>query len=146
MAVEIGEVSLALLTRISAFERADIVYHRVPGLDGDLAQTLGRPSVHIQLDGIFYGSTAKDDLGNLRKMYLERKPVDFLADAVGNGYFAQVLIASLEVCQRAGETDQFDFSCEVVEYVQPPEPAAADPLGLIDTSLVDEATGFVDNV
>jgi hypothetical protein len=146
MAVEIGKLSLTLLTHIAVHEHADIVHHRVPGLDGDLAQTLGRPSVQVLLEGIFYGATAKDDIANLRKMYLAREPVDFLADAVGGGYFSQVLISRLRVSQRAGETDQFNFACDVVEYVEPPQPQALDPFGPIDASLLNEATAFVDDV
>jgi hypothetical protein len=146
MAVEIGTVSLDQLTHVEVRERADIVRHRVPGLDGDLSQALGRPSVEVAISGIFFGDTAADDLGKLRKIYLDRKPVDFLADAVGDGYFTQVLIANLSVAQRAGETDQFDFTCEVVEYVEPPQPAVSSPFGDIDTSLIDEASGFMDDV
>ena len=65
---------------------------------------MGRPSVEVVLEGIFFGDSAADDLGKLRKVYLDRKPVDFLADAVGSGYFAQVLVSNLAVTQRAGET------------------------------------------
>jgi hypothetical protein len=146
MAVEIGSVTIELLTGVAVRERADIVRHRVPGLDGDLQQALGRPSVEVVLDGIFFGDSAADDLGKLRKVYLDRKPVDFLADAVGSGYFTQVLVSRLEVAQRAGETDQFDFRCEVVEYVPPPEPVAADPFGAIDAGLLGEAAAFMDDV
>src|SRR5262249_51194295 len=122
MAVEIGSVSLEALTQVTVREQAAIVSHRVPGLDGDLSQVTGRPSVVIELQGIFYGPTALDDLGKLRAAYLDRKPLDFFADAVGQGYFAQILISSLQISQHAGDTDQFRFACRVVEYVEPPEP------------------------
>ena len=67
--------------------------------------------------------------------YLERKPVDFFTEAIGEGYFAQVLIAKLEVSQQAGYPDQFDFGCAVVEYVEPPEPVTADPFASLDAGL-----------
>jgi hypothetical protein len=146
MPVEIGKVTLDRLTHVAVREQADIVCHRVPGLDGDLSQTLGRSSVELQLTGIFYGPTAADDLNKLRKVYLDRKPVDFLADAVGDGYFTQVLVRNLSVTERAGESDQFEYTCEVVEYVKPPEPVVASPFGDIDASLVTEAAAFIDDV
>jgi hypothetical protein len=146
MAVEIGSVSLAALTYVSVRERAAIVSHRVPGLDGDLSQVTGRPSVMVELHGIFYGPSALADLGKLRTAYLDRKPLDFFADTVGEGYFTQVLIANLHVSQHAGDTDQLRFVCQVLEYVEPPEPALADPLGALDTGLLDEAAGFMDDV
>jgi len=149
MAVEIGKISLERLTCITVNEVARIVPHAVPGLAGDLAQTLGRPSVEVNLDGIFFESTAGDatsGLDALRQLYLSQKPVDFFADAVGQGYFTQVLISSLHVTQQAGETDLFNFSCKLVEYVEPPEPKAADPFGALDAGLVDEASSFMDDV
>jgi hypothetical protein len=149
VAVEIGKISLERLTCITVNEVARIVPHAVPGLAGDLAQTLGRPSVEVNLDGIFFEAAADDAAGGLdalRQLYLAQKPVDFFADAVGQGYFTQVLISSLHVTQQAGETDQFNFSCKLVEYVEPPEPKAADPFGALDAGLVDEASSFMDDV
>jgi hypothetical protein len=144
MAVELGSVSLSALSDVVVRERARLARHAVPGLAGDLAQTLGRPSVAVELRGICYGPTASDDLKKLRGVHLDQKPVDFFADAVGEGYFAQVLIARLDVRQRAAIPDQFDFVCEVLEYVEPPQPAAPSVLGGIDASLLDEAAGAMD--
>jgi hypothetical protein len=114
-------------------------------MKGDLAQTLGRPSVDVDLRGIFYGGNMANELNRLRTAYLANPPVDFFAEAVGEGYFSQVLIAKLEVSQRAGYLDQFDFACEVVEYVEPPQPAAADPFAALDAGLMNQATGLIDD-
>jgi hypothetical protein len=146
MAVRLGTIEIEKLTQVSVRERARIVHHAVPGLAGELAQTLGRSSVEVVLDGIFYGAEALEKLGELRKLHLEYKPVDFFADAIGEGYFTQVLISRLDLTQRAGELDQFNFTCEVIEYVEPPEPAVTDGLPGLDTGLLDEAAGFMDDV
>jgi hypothetical protein len=146
MAVELGSISLDKLTQVSVRERTRMVHHAVPGMSGNLAQMLGRSSVEVVLSGIFFGAGAADSLKGLRDLYLERRPVDFFADAVGDGYFTQVLIAWLEVYQKAGEPDQFTYSCELVEYVEPPEPALADPLLGLDTDLLSEAASFMDDV
>jgi hypothetical protein len=146
MTVELGGVTLTHLTQVTVQEQARTVYHSVPGMSGDLAQTLGRPAVTVLFRGIFYGDTAADDLKQLRTAYLEHQPVDFFTAAVGEGYFAQFLIDRLEVMERAGYADQFDFVCQVVEYVEPPAPIVADPFALPDTSLLDEAAAFADDV
>jgi hypothetical protein len=146
VAVEIGAVSLERITQVAVRERARIVHHAVPGLAGELAQTAGRPSVEVELHGIFYGPTALEDLGRLRGLHLEQRPVDFFAEAVGEAYFTQVLIAGLDIRQRAGAIDEFEFVCQAVEYVEPPEPAVVDPLGGLDTGILDEAAGFMDDV
>lgn len=146
MAVELGGLVLDHLTHVSIGERARIVRHDVPGLSGELAQTLGRLSVEVSLRGVFYGPGAVDELNRLRNAYLGREPVDFFTESVGEGYLTQVLISRLEISQRAGDLDQFDFACGVVEYVEPPEPVSLDPLAALDTGLLEEAAGFVEDV
>lgn len=146
MAVELGGILLDHLTHVSVSERARIVHHDVPGLSGELAQALGRLSVEVSLRGLFYGPSALDDLERLRGVYLDGEPVDFFTESVGEGYFTQVLISQLEVSQRAGYLDQLDFLCRVVEYVEPPQPAAVDPLAALDAELLGEAAAFVDDV
>ena len=145
MAVELGGITIRNLTHVAVHERARIVRHPVPGMSGDLAQTLGRSSVEVSLRGVFYGASAAEDLSRLRAAYLERKPVDFFSEAIGEGYFSQVLIATLEVSQQAGYPDQFDFGCAVVEYVEPPEPVTADPFAALDAGLLGEASGLIDD-
>jgi hypothetical protein len=146
MAVELGSLSLEKLTSVAVHEHARLVHHEVPGLAGSLAQTLGRSSVRIELQGIIYGASVADDLKSLRSIYLDQKPVDFFADAVGEGYFTQVLISHLEVAQRAAAFDEYDYCCELVEYVEPPEPAALDALSGLDTGILAEAGAFMDDV
>src|SRR5262245_56069730 len=146
MPVQVGDINLERLTHVAVRERANTVRHRVPGLAGDLAQAMGRPSVEVVLEGILYGAVAADDLGRLRALHLDQQPVDFFADSVGDGYFTQVLVCALDVSQRAGELDQFSFTLRVVEYVEPPEPAVADPFAALDAGLLDEAAGYMDDV
>jgi len=146
MAVELGGISLEHLTAVAVREETRIARHSVPGMQGDLAQVLGRPSVEVSFQGIFFGPGAADELAALRRAAAEQRPVDFFTEAVSEGYFAQVLITALHVGQRAGYLDQFDYSCTVREYVEPPAPALADPLGGLDAGLLDEAAAFMDDV
>ncbi|NET34770.1 MAG: hypothetical protein F6K19_22550 [Cyanothece sp. SIO1E1] len=146
MTVELGGITLNLLTEISVREQTRIVHHGVPGLSGDLAQALGRPSVMVAMQGIFYGETAEADLQRLRDAYLGQEPLDFFTATIGEGYFTQVLITKLDTAQRVNYPDQFDFKCEVVEYVEPPEPVAVAALGNLDADLLGDATAFMDDV
>jgi hypothetical protein len=102
--------------------------------------------VQIRVRGIFYGDDAADKLKTLRDHLLGREPVDFLCEITGEGYFSQVLVDRLDVGQRAGRLDEFDFDCALVEYVPPPPPPAADPFAGIDAGLLDEAAGMMDDV
>jgi hypothetical protein len=147
MAVELGGMTLQLLTRVTVNERARVVPRAVPGLSGDLSQVLGRPSVEVTLEGIFYGSDAADQLKQLRALKLGDEPVDFFADTVGDGYFSQVMISGIEVVQAAGDLDQFTYRCELMEYVEPPAPAVPlSALAELDAGILSEAAGFLDDV
>jgi hypothetical protein len=146
MAVELGDLTVQQLTRVSVREVARIETHNVPGMSGSLFQVMGRPSVEVEFAGIVYGATPLDDLQPIRDAYLAQEPVGFFTESVGEGYFTEVLIRRLEVAQRASHPNQFDFQCLVAEYVEPPEPAVADPFGGINAGLLDEATAFIDDV
>jgi hypothetical protein len=107
---------------------------------------MGRPSVELHVDGVFFGADAADRLKGLRELHWAGAPVDFFAEAVGEGYFAKVVIAGLQVQQSAGSLDEYAYRCVLIEYVEPPEPASLDALGGLDTSLLDEAGAFMDDV
>ena len=143
MPVELGSIRLDRIHRIATLEQADFVNHRIPGLEGNVVQDVGRDSVRLQIEGIFYSQTAQADMEGLREIYKAREPVDFLAEIVGQAYFAQVILERFEVVQRAHEPDQFSFLLVVAEYVVPPEPelpAAPD----IDLAILEEAQNFMD--
>jgi hypothetical protein len=146
MALELAGVALDQLTSIEASEVAALVRHAVPGLNGEYVQDLGRPSVRIRVQGIFYGDDAADRLKTLRGHLLDRQPVDFLCEVTGDGYFTQVVVDQLQVAQRAGRPDEFDYVCTVSEYVPPPPPPSDSLLGDLDAGLLDEAAGLMDDV
>ncbi len=146
MTVELGSLVLEHLTHVSMREQTRLVQHPVPGFDGDFIQTLGRPAVGVYFEGIFYGTTAASELDQLRQAHLAQTPVDFFTEVVGEGYFTQVLITQLAVTQRVQFLNQFDFACEVIEYIEPPVPTTANPLLDIDAELAGEAAAFMDGV
>lgn len=145
MAVELAGIQLNRVHKISTVEQAALVYHRIPGLEGSLVQNLGRDSVQLQIEGIFYGATARDDLEKLRDIYKQRQPVDFLAEITGQAYFGQVILDRFEVDQVAQDPDQFSYTLIVSEYVAPPEPEVA-AVGFpdVDASILAEAQSFID--
>ena len=76
----------------------------------------------------------------------EATRVDLLADAAGDGYVARVLLAGLDVWQRSGDVDRFDYRVVLVEYVEPPAAPTLEAMPGIDTSLAQEAAGYLDDV
>ena len=92
MPIELAGIQLNRIHRITTLEQGAFVYHRIPGLEGDVVQNLGRDSVRLRIEGIFYGDSAREDMESLREIYKAKEPVDFLAEIVGQAYFAQVLL------------------------------------------------------
>ena len=146
MPIEIGGIQLNRIHTLATLEQAALVVHHIPGLEGSVAQNLGRESVRLRVEGIFYGPTAKDDLEALRELYKKREPVDLLVEIVGEAYFSQVIISRLEVFEVAGSPDEFGYALRLTEYVEPPEPEAAPDFAAVDTSILEDAQSFMDAV
>ena len=145
MPIELASIVLQKIHRINTLEQVGYVRHRVPGLDGELAQELGRQSVRLQIEGMFYGADAESELAKLRKIYRQKQAVEFLADILGNAYFAEVLIDRLEVRQRADEPSQYSYSLVITEYIKPPEAVLLE-VPSVDTGILAEAKSFMDAV
>lgn len=147
MPIEVAGISLHRVHAVRTREEADFVRHRIPGLDGDIVQDMGRKSVRLRISGMFFGEEALEDLASLRELYQKREPVDFLAELVDQAYFAQVILERLEVQQVAGAPESIAYELDVAEYVEPPEPEFGD-LGLpeVDLAIELEALDFMDMI
>lgn len=131
MAIELGGVAFPRVHRIVTLEQAAFVYHRVAGQAGNLVQNLGRDSVRLQIEGIFYGPKAQESLARLRDLYLKREPVDFVADITSGAYAGRVTIDRLDVNQSAQAPEQFSYVLIISEYVPPPKTS-------LNTRLIDQ--------
>lgn len=131
MAIELGGVQFPRVHRIVTLEQAAFVYHRIPGQAGNLVQNLGRDSVRLQIEGIFYGPQAQESLARLRDLYLKRTPVDFVADITSGAYAGRVTLDRLDVTQAADAPEQFSYELIITEYVPPPKPG-------LNTKLIDQ--------
>ncbi|TQM61940.1 hypothetical protein [Humibacillus xanthopallidus] len=146
MAVQLGSVALDHLSDVAVRDAVRLARYDVPAMAGDLLQPLGRPAVDLVLQGSFFGSDAAQQLAELRTVLRGGDPVDLLADAAGDGYVAKVVVAGLDVWQRSGDVERFDYRVVLVEYVEPPAAPALGALPGIDASLAQEAVGYLDDV
>lgn len=125
MPIELANIQLYRVHRIRTLEQASLTHHPVPGLEGSITQNLGRDSVRLEIEGIFYGPNARNNLEILRNAYKKREPVDFLADIVGQAYFSQVILERFEVVQSAEIPDQFSYRLTIAESVSATKSPAA---------------------
>ncbi|MDZ8263309.1 DNA circularization N-terminal domain-containing protein [Nostoc sp. ChiQUE01b] len=140
MGVKLAGIDLQRVHRIQTLEQNHFVYHRIPGMQGNLVQNLGRDAVRLQIQGIFYGIKAQVSLEALRQVYKEHKPVDFMADVVGQAYFSQVTIEQFQVVQSSQEPDQFSYSLAITEYTPI---TSQTPTTDIDQNIKKDAAGFM---
>lgn len=143
MPIQIADLTLSRVHRITTLEQSAFVHHRVPGAAGDVLQDLGRRSVRLRIEGICFGPTAKDDLQALRGLYVAREPVDFIADVVGQTYVSRVALDRLEVSDSADDPEQFAWTLTVSEYVEPP-PRADAALDAVDAAIAADAAALMD--
>nr|AIA11712.1 Unknown Function [uncultured bacterium] len=141
MAIELAGIQLHRVHQIETLEQSNFVYHSIPGMQGSVAQDLGRDSVRLRVRGIFYGAKATQDLEALRRVYKERQPVDFLAEVVGQAYFSQVVLERFEVTQAADEPEQFSYALTIAEFVAPT--AAPVTTAQVDAAIQLEAASFM---
>ncbi|MFG6102187.1 DNA circularization N-terminal domain-containing protein [Leptothoe sp. EHU-05/26/07-4] len=143
MPIELAKIQLDRVHKVDTLERAALVHHQVPGLEGNITQNLGRNSVRLQIEGIFYGTSAEEDLETLRKAYKQREPVDFLADIVGRAYFSQVVLEQFDVLQAAQAPEQFSYRLTIAEYV-PPKPSTIADAAAVDQAIQSQAQLLLD--
>jgi hypothetical protein len=91
--------------------------HRVPALEGDLLQPLGRRAVRIRLQGMLTGSEAGKSLETLRGKFRAAEPVRFVADIATATKIARVLIEEMRVRELAGKPERFEYAITLVEYI-----------------------------
>ena len=148
MAVELGGITVHGVTDVSVRERTRLAHHAVPGA-GDLVQVLGRGAIEVSFTGSCHGPDAEAQLTRLRAARVSGEPLDFVADAVGEGLVTRVVVGALDVRQRAGRLDELGFRCTVTEHVEPPRPATEQRglFGLdVDAALNLEAARFLDGI
>lgn len=143
MSLEINGIELKNVHRITTFENGGFIQHHVLGMDGNLCQDIGRQSLQLQIDGIFYGKEIEKELKALRDVFLKREPVEFLAQIKGQAYAAKVVIDSLRVMESNEQPDQYVYQINVFEYIQPPDSTAIN-LDKIDSQVKLEALQIVD--
>ena len=143
MPIQLADLSLNRVHRITTLEETAFVHHRVPGAAGDVLQDLGRRSVRLRVEGICYGAKAKEELEQLRGLYAAREPVDFIADVVGQTYVSRVALDRLEVAEHARDPEQFTWTLTVSEYVEPPARGEA-ALEAVEANVQLEAAALLD--
>ncbi len=125
----IDDIALAAVQRIRQETRQDYVKQRIPGLEGELHQRLGRPSHRVLLTGFLLPATAQDDLKALQEKVSAGEEVTFTADITTALGIDHMVIEAFQAEQQAGPAGQIAYSMILSESPPLPPPAEVSAFG-----------------
>jgi hypothetical protein len=141
----LGDWEVPRVSLLRTEEARKLAEHRVPGRAGSVWQDLGADTVMIELAGSVFSTEEREGfLDGARQRFTAAEPLTFVADIVRATDLQYVLIESLVVEERGDRPNEIGYRMLLRE--SPPPPPPPDPLGAIDTDLLDHAGNFVDGV
>jgi hypothetical protein len=141
----LGDWEVARISSIRTGERRRLVELPVPGRQGSLFQDLDGEPTTVVLTGSLFGDEARDDfLQEVREKFKAGEPVTFVADILNSTDVQYVVVEALRFRQVATQPDETEYVIALRE--SPPPPPPPDPLGGLDSGLLDAAGGVLDSV
>jgi len=125
----IDDIELAAVQRIRQETRQDYVKQRIPGLEGELHQRLGRSSHRVLLTGFLLPASAQDDLKTLQEKASAGEEVTFTADITTALEIDHMVIEAFQAEQQAGPAGQIAYSMVLSESPTLPPPAEVSAFG-----------------
>lgn len=122
----LGDLELQQVQEIETDGDQVILRHRVPGLEGDFLQGLGRRGGRITVAGVLTGPEAGEGLAALRERFRAAQPVSFVSDIATATRVDEVLVEEMEVRELAGKPERFEYHLVLREYTEP-EPVTTEP-------------------
>jgi len=133
------------INTIYSSEERKYAEFEVPGRSGSLFQDLNKQPVTVVIAGSLFGEESRDSfLQSVREKFQAGEPLTFTSDILTATDLQYVIIESLKFHQNAQNADETEFL--VVLRESPPPPPPPDPLGGLDSSLLDQAAGMLDSV
>ncbi|WP_324651568.1 peptidoglycan-binding protein [Georgenia sp. H159] len=114
----LGDLELEQVQVVTADEDQAVVRHRVPALEGDFLQDLGRRGAHLALTGVLTAPEVKDHLADLRERFHAGDPVPFVSDITSATAVDQVLIERMDVRELAGRPSAFEYHLTLRELTE----------------------------
>jgi hypothetical protein len=140
----LGDWDIPRIASIRMLERRAFAEFEVPGRAGSLFQDLDAAPARVVISGSLYGDEDRDDfLEELRGKFRAGEPVTFVADILTATEVRYVIIEAMRFQESGGRPDQTEYLFVLMESPPPPPP---DPLGGLDSGLLDQAGGFLDSV
>lgn len=141
----IGDWEIPRIESIHTYENRRFVELAIPGKLGSLYQDMHNNPMSLVIVGSLYGEESNSIfLETVREKFNAGDPVTFIGDIVTATEVQYVLIESLQLKESSHRPDQIDYAIVIKE--SPPPPPPPNPLGELDTGLLDDAGSFLDSV
>jgi hypothetical protein len=141
----LGDWEIPRIASIRTLERRSFAEFEVPGRAGSLFQDLDAAPARVAISGSLYGDEDRDGfVEELRGKFRAGEPVTFVADILTATEVRYVIIEAMRLQESGVRPDQTDYLFVLRE--SPPPPPPPDPLGGLDSGLLDQADGFLDSV
>src|SRR3954451_4077545 len=123
----LGDLELQQVRRVETEGDQLLVPHRVPALEGDFLQALGRRGSRTALTGVLSGAASREGLKKLREKFKAAAPVSFVSDIASATKIDQVLIEEMEVRDLAGKPERYEYAFVLREHTPPPAEQTEEP-------------------
>ncbi|HEX6071214.1 MAG TPA: hypothetical protein VFZ18_15380 [Longimicrobiaceae bacterium] len=139
----LGDWEVLRIASIHALEHRSWVELAVPGRVGSVFQDLNTTPTRIAIRGSLQKEEERDEfIEQVREKFRAGEPVTFVADILTATEVQYVIVETLRFEESGERPDELDYL--VILRESPPPPPPPDPLGGIDTGLLDQAQGLVD--
>jgi len=122
----LDDIELQQVQLIDSDRDQALVRHRIPGLEGDFFQRMGRHAGSFQLSAVLTGAESLRDLERLDEKFRAGAPIPFVADIASAVQVDQVLIQSLQARDLAGRPQRYEVLFRLQEYLEAQPPAVAE--------------------
>lgn len=141
----LGDWEIPHIETIRTAEKRSFIELPIPGKVGSAYHDMNAEPAEIYIRGSLYGDEARDQfLETVREKFRSGEPLTFVADIVTATEIQFVIVETLLFEEDGQRPGQLDYVMVLRE--SPPPPPPPDPLGGLDTSLLDAAGGFLDSV
>ena len=118
----LGDLELQQVQEIEIEGEQALARHRIPILEGDFLQGLGRRGSRVVVSGVLSGAQSGAGLRRLREAFRTAQPLPFVSDLATATRVEEVLIEEMEVRELAGRPERFAYAFVLQEYTEPPQP------------------------
>lgn len=139
----LDDLELPQVQEITTLERRALAEHKPPSMSGSLLQNLGRRPTRLTLWGVATGPEALNFVEQLDDKFRANVSVSFTADIVTEAEIEKMVIDDLHVQELAGKPERYAYVLTLREYIEPVEPEDTSEL---DTSILDDTLGQLDNL